>query len=167
MPKVIDLPTSTSMSDSDYFIMEASGGGTKKITKQSAIKPTGTYISATNSSALSVSSGTYTNLLSISITKGIWIISANVRMSGGGSGGMIIAGISDVSKDAQGGSNTSYTAIPASADNRSISMSRIYATGTTKTIYLVGFQSSGSAKTAGANQCMIRAVCLSESYTAG
>jgi len=34
MPKVIDLPTSTSMSNSDYLIMEASGGGTKKITKQ-------------------------------------------------------------------------------------------------------------------------------------
>lgn len=36
MPKVIDLPTSTSMSDSDYFIMEQSSGGTKKITKQNA-----------------------------------------------------------------------------------------------------------------------------------
>lgn len=39
MPKVIDLPTSTSMSDSDYFIMEASGGGTKKITKDNALTP--------------------------------------------------------------------------------------------------------------------------------
>lgn len=37
MPKVIDLPTSTSMSDSDYLIMEASGGGTKKITRANAI----------------------------------------------------------------------------------------------------------------------------------
>ena len=36
MPKVIDLPTSTSMTDSDYFIMEQSSGGTKKITKQNA-----------------------------------------------------------------------------------------------------------------------------------
>lgn len=36
MPKVIDLPTATSMSDSDYLIMEASGGGTKKITKANA-----------------------------------------------------------------------------------------------------------------------------------
>ena len=39
MPKVIDLPTSTSMSDSDYLIMEASGGGTKKITKNNALTP--------------------------------------------------------------------------------------------------------------------------------
>lgn len=37
MPKVIDLPTSTSMSDSDYLIMEASGGGTKKITRNNAL----------------------------------------------------------------------------------------------------------------------------------
>ena len=130
-------------------------------------KTSGVYKSASNSSELSISSGVYTNLLSISITKGIWIISANVRMSGGGSGGMIIAGISDVSKDAQGGSNTSYTAIPATADNRSISMSRIYTISASKTIYLVGYQNSGSAKTVGANQCMIRAVCLSDIYTAG
>lgn len=41
MPKVIDLPTSTSMSDSDYLIMEQSSGGTKKITRGNAI-PTST-----------------------------------------------------------------------------------------------------------------------------
>lgn len=37
MPKVIDLPTSTSMSDSDYLIMESSGGGTKKISRWNAL----------------------------------------------------------------------------------------------------------------------------------
>lgn len=37
MPKVIDLPSSTSMSNSDYFIMEASGGGTKKINRWNAL----------------------------------------------------------------------------------------------------------------------------------
>lgn len=37
MPKVIDLPTATSMSDSDYLIMESSGGGTKKITRANAL----------------------------------------------------------------------------------------------------------------------------------
>lgn len=36
MPKVIDLPTASSMNDSDYLIMEASGGGTKKITRANA-----------------------------------------------------------------------------------------------------------------------------------
>lgn len=37
MPKVINLPTSTSMNNSDYLIMEASGGGTKKITRANAV----------------------------------------------------------------------------------------------------------------------------------
>lgn len=37
MPKVIDLPTATSMDDGDYLLMEESTGGTKKITKYNAI----------------------------------------------------------------------------------------------------------------------------------
>lgn len=49
MPKVIDLPTSTSMSDSDYLIMEASGGGTKKITKAN--------VDGVSTSSLTVASG--------------------------------------------------------------------------------------------------------------
>lgn len=32
MPKVIDLPTATSMDNGDYLLMEESTGGTKKIT---------------------------------------------------------------------------------------------------------------------------------------
>lgn len=38
MPKVIDLPTSTSMTNSDYLIMEESGGGTKKITAKNSFE---------------------------------------------------------------------------------------------------------------------------------
>lgn len=37
MPKVIDLPTATTMDDSDYLLMEESTGGTKKITKFNAV----------------------------------------------------------------------------------------------------------------------------------
>lgn len=36
MPKVIDLPTATSMDNGDYLIMEESSGGTKKITRANA-----------------------------------------------------------------------------------------------------------------------------------
>lgn len=36
MPKVIDLPTATTMDDSDYLLMEESSGGTKKITRANA-----------------------------------------------------------------------------------------------------------------------------------
>lgn len=37
MPKVIDLPTATTMDSGDYFVMEESSGGTKKITKGNSV----------------------------------------------------------------------------------------------------------------------------------
>lgn len=37
MPKVIDLPTATTMDDDDYLIVEKSSGGTKKITRSNAV----------------------------------------------------------------------------------------------------------------------------------
>lgn len=37
MPKVIDLPTVTTMDDGDYLIIEESTSGTKKITRQNAV----------------------------------------------------------------------------------------------------------------------------------
>lgn len=37
MPKVIDLPTATDMDDADFFLMEESTGGTKKINKSNAV----------------------------------------------------------------------------------------------------------------------------------
>lgn len=37
MPKVIDLPTATTMDNDDYLLMEESTGGTKKITRGNAV----------------------------------------------------------------------------------------------------------------------------------
>lgn len=37
MPKVIDLPTASTMDDGDYLIMEESTGGTKKIARINAL----------------------------------------------------------------------------------------------------------------------------------
>lgn len=37
MPKVIDLPTATTMDSGDYFVMEESTGGTKKITNNNVL----------------------------------------------------------------------------------------------------------------------------------
>lgn len=44
MPKVIDLPTATSMDNSDYLLMEESTGGTKKITKSNFEAPSSSTI---------------------------------------------------------------------------------------------------------------------------
>ena len=46
MPKVIDLPTATSMDSDDYFLMEESSGGTKKIKKANANSVEQTTITA-------------------------------------------------------------------------------------------------------------------------
>lgn len=43
MPKVIDLPTATTMDDGDYLIMEESTGGTKKITRINALPTRSLY----------------------------------------------------------------------------------------------------------------------------
>lgn len=82
MPKVIDLPTSTSMSNSDYLIMEQSGGGTKKITRANALSPIGTVIEAENSAAVTVTNNTATSLCSISLPAGQWVIDGRPVHSG-------------------------------------------------------------------------------------
>lgn len=43
MPKVIDLPTATTMDDGDYLIMEESTGGTKKIARINALPSQALY----------------------------------------------------------------------------------------------------------------------------
>lgn len=48
MPKVIDLPTATSMDNGDYIIMEESGGGTKKITKANVDAPSSATVTLTS-----------------------------------------------------------------------------------------------------------------------
>lgn len=45
MPKVIDLPTATTMDNGDYLLMEESSGGTKKITRQNAVSKEFTFTS--------------------------------------------------------------------------------------------------------------------------
>lgn len=54
MPKVIDLPTATTMDDSDYLLMEESSGGTKKITRANANSVGQTTITAASGFTASI-----------------------------------------------------------------------------------------------------------------
>lgn len=158
MPKVIDLPTSTSMTDSDYLIMEQSSGGTKKITRDNALYGIGSVVSATNS-ITSIATSTDTNMCQINLTKGTWVITAQLRISIPSTGKFLVGSISTTSATEQPSTVGGYGQISnAITGYHTLNLSRIYqATGNT-TIYLVCWHNAGANATTLANQCNLRAV---------
>ena len=141
MPKVIDLPTATSMDDGDYLLMEESSGGTKKITRANALSPIGTTVFAAGT-ATSLPNGTNTNLASLTLQKGTWIVVGQAYWEGS-STTTNWACISTSSASLQI-SNGGYE--KAIATQIGMSLSRIITvSSTSQTIYLVGYQNSGLA----------------------
>ncbi len=158
MPKVIDLPTSTSMSDSDYLIMEASGSGTKKITRTNALSPIGTVVRQSNA-AMSVPNNTLVDVVQISLPAGVWVVSAQVVMNSGGTSGLAAGCISTESQTLQAWSHGGYSQqmIP-SAEYWGFNLMRILNLSATTTVYLVVRQRSGQAKNIDANASDLSAV---------
>ena len=120
----------------------------------------GTEIWGENSSQISISNNTYTNLATITLTKGVWVVVAQIRMSGGGTGGQILGSISLTSASADTWRAGGLVQINASASFISVNMARIINVATSTPVYLVGWQNSGSAKNALSGQCYIKAVCI-------
>lgn len=91
MPKVIDLPTTSSIDNGDYLIMEESTGGTKKITRGNVLGTAlrGIALGTTIYPELSIepNGGSITVELRAS---GVWH-SAILVGAAGGSGGFVIA----------------------------------------------------------------------------
>lgn len=148
MPKVIDLPTSTSMSDSDYLIMEQSSGGTKKITRDNVLSDIGSayqYVSTSLTKIPVTTGATHANICQITLTPGVWIVQGNVRHEGGynGLGAMGISRTSGASDTDLGYVQYSVT---TATSNPSHSVSVIRSITQSETLYLVAFQNSGSAK---------------------
>lgn len=81
MPKVIDLPTATTMDDGDYLLMEESTGGTKKITRANALSPIGTMYSAISSVTSVAGNNSTVNFASITVPAGTYVVYAQCRMS--------------------------------------------------------------------------------------
>lgn len=80
MPKVIDLPTATTMDDGDYLLMEESTGGTKKITRANALSPIGTMYSAVSSVTSVSGSNATVNFASVTVPAGTYVVCAQCRM---------------------------------------------------------------------------------------
>lgn len=157
MPKVIDLPTATTMDNGDYFVMEESTGGTKKITKSNALSPIGTVIEAENSAAITVANNTATSLCSISLPAGQWVVDGQVGMSGGTAAGYMAGCINTSVAIAWTYGRTASIPLTGTA-LAGVHLSRILQLNTTTTIYLVGYQTSGGNKTADSRACYLAAI---------
>lgn len=160
MPKVIDLPTSTSMSDSDYFVMEASGGGTKKITRANALSPIGTVVSGTDVTSI-VSSGVRTGVKSITLSKGVWVIIGNVRFNGQLAANTYIeAGIGLFSTGDPNWGTMAFSRayVPTSITSPSVPTMATYNVTQQTTYYLVAAQNSGASQALDAGASSLRAV---------
>lgn len=143
MPKVINLPIATQMDETDYLIMEESTGGTKKITRANALSPIGTIVSAVGT-LTSIPHNTNTDMCSISLTKGKWVVVGQSywECRAGFSCWACISTASAQKQISYGGFQQ-VTSTPETA----MSLTRIIdVTSASQTIYLVGFQNSGSAQ---------------------
>ena len=153
MPKVIDLPTATTMDDSDYLLMEESSGGTKKITRANAVSPIGTIYSAV-SSVNSLPTSSATVIASLNLQKGSYVVNAQFRAAPG-SGFHYYVSISTTS----GFQSPGLVMFPASAStDATFTMSRPLSLSSAGTVNLVAYQGSGSAKTLNTPYCRLDAI---------
>lgn len=120
----------------------------------------GQTVTGTNT-VTSIAASTFTNIAQITLTKGTWVISGQIRMYTGFNG-TVIGGISTTSgavQAAEGGFTQLYTATALAQVG--ISLSRIITvTSASQTIYLVGWQNSGASKNLTAGQSHLQAVCV-------
>lgn len=160
MPKVIDLPSATSMNNNDYFIMESNGGGTKKITRSNALPSTnpGIRYTTTPTDLSTVASGQNVDVTSMTLEPGIWIITGQVKISGGDFNLQI--GISGTSGDLQpsGGGNCAVRPTLSASVWTVIHSSRIVYFAAQTTVYLVCWQDSGVARSINRYDTGMRAV---------
>lgn len=120
--------------------------------------PVGTVVTGKNT-VTSIPPSTFSNIAQITLTKGTWVISGQIRMYTGFNG-TVIGGISTASgavQAAEGGFAQLYTATALAQVG--ISLSRIITVNTTsETIYLVGWQNSGASKNLTAGQSHLQAI---------
>lgn len=120
--------------------------------------PVGTVVTGTNT-VTSIAASTFTNIAQITLTKGTWVISGQIRMYTGFNG-TVIGGISTASgavQAAEGGFAQLYTATALAQCGMSLSRI-ITVTSASQTIYLVGWQNSGASKNLTAGQSHLQAI---------
>lgn len=159
MPKVIDLPTATSISYADYLIMESNGGGTKKIAYQKALPAKDNIQYAPRPASSSVASGSDTDLTSMTLSEGLWIVIGQMSIFNSiGRSYKIGVGISSASQDMQLGGGGATIVMSLTSGASIVHVSRIIAFSAPTTVYLVGTQASGSSQTINTYDTNMRAV---------
>lgn len=114
-----------------------------------------------SSSLTTISSDTATNMASITLPAGTWVIVGQLRIQGG-SGFRISASISTSSAAHQPSALGGYVqqAVTSDVAQFSTNIVRILSIATSQTAYLVCTQNSGSAKTVYPDSCTIAATRL-------
>lgn len=118
----------------------------------------GEYKTAVNT-ITSLPTSSFTNICSITLTKGVWLVCGQMRVYGGANA-TCITGISTASgtvQAAEGG--FAQTAITTSTTQVSSNVCRIIeVTRASQEVYLVGWQNTGAAKNMNAGQSRIQAI---------
>lgn len=122
--------------------------------------PVGTVISA-SSSLTSIATGTYTNVCSMSLTKGTWVVAGQFQCTGSAAFRVItsIATSTGSGQPLEGG----YAIGAATTSTVSFAQNVVRiltVTGASQTVYLIANQNSGSAKAMTEGQSLMRAVCI-------
>lgn len=127
---------------------------------------TATKISAVvtgTNTVTSIAASTFTDIVQITLTRGVWVVLGQFRMYAGAAG-MAMAGISTTSgavQTTEGG--FAQIATTTNTAQVGISVSRIInVTASSQTVYLVGYQNTGSgiARNITAGQSHLQAVCI-------
>lgn len=158
MPKVIDLPTATTLDSGDYLIMEKSSGGTKKITKSNALSNIGTTPSSVAASTSTLVSGAWTSIGTMSLDAGVWVVSAQINFTS--ISGTFRIGM-NISVDGTLDNKYGCIVIPFSGSSSQavvLNATRIVNFANGGTIYLLGYQTSGSSVPIGTSASRITAV---------
>ena len=118
----------------------------------------GKYLTATNT-ITSLPTGSFTNVCTLTLTKGVWLVCGQMRVyaSANCTGMVGISTTSATMQAAEGG--FSQFAITTTIAQAAQNVCRIIeVTAASQTIYLVGYQNSGSAKNMTAGQSRLQAI---------
>ena len=116
----------------------------------------------TNTSALTtISNATATNLCSVSLTKGTWLLIGQLTFPVASADNCrLYASISGSSAQLTYDSYVNVAMIGAAQSQAAVNISRIYTVASTATMYLVANQNSGSSKSLTASRNKLTAICI-------
>lgn len=102
----------------------------------------GDYVNKNQTASVSTTNNAYTNICSISLNAGIWIVFGNVRYASNATGRRALT----ISSTSQGSNEAMFTSTPAiNGSYTRLNVSGVVISTATTTYYLIGWQNSGAA----------------------